>query len=138
MTSFCSGAGECLLQAADPITCTYNCAVMFGKKLDVLENADCPVCLQTAVSIVMPNCTHSICAVCFKRRVHGEFAESEPVFPYSEEVANEWYTDQTNADFIARYPLVLDYSRDWIRWNRQIEEKYSDEESLRLCPLCYR
>ena len=115
-----------------------NCDAMFGKKLDVVENADCPVCLQTTVSIVMPNCTHSVCAVCFKRRIYGSPDSPEPVFPYSDEVENEWYTDQNDINFLARYPLVIDYSRDWIRWDRQREEKYADEESLRVCPVCCR
>jgi hypothetical protein len=49
--------------------------------LDVIENLDCMICLETKTGVSLPKCTHYICIDCFKRCYYGE---PYPPFPYPE------------------------------------------------------
>lgn len=115
------------------------CDSKFHKKLDIIENAECPMCLETTTCVVQPNCTHPTCVACFKRCMYGGEPDApEPKFPYSDDVENEWHEDQDNAEFLVRYPLVVKYNRDWNDWDDARDAKYAREENLRICPLCRR
>jgi len=113
------------------------CDSTFGKKLDIVENADCPVCLETKQSVVMPNCTHSMCIGCFKRCMYGEPDEPEPEFPYPSNVEDEYYEGgRDDPIWLAAHPLAIDYDAKWIAWDDNRQEKYEKEQNLRHCPYC--
>ena len=113
-----------------------NCDVMFGK-LRIIESGECPVCLETTQSIIMPNCTHSMCVGCFKRIMYGEEGPIDPPFPYSSEVEAEWERSGcNNPEWRARYPLIEAWVRECDELEEIRQEIYEDEEGIRRCPLC--
>ena len=116
-----------------------NCDVAFGKKLDIVESAECPVCLETKQSVVMPNCTHSVCVDCFKRCMYGEDIP-QPPFPYPMNIEDEYFDSggREDPEWCARYPLVKKWSKDLEKWENEGYEKYKKEASLRMCPYCRR
>ena len=114
-----------------------NCDCQFDKKLDVVESADCPVCLETKLSVTMPNCTHTMCVDCFKRCMYGEPDGPEPQFPYNDEIEEEWAKGgDNNPEWCARYPLAKKWDRAWNKWQDACDVKREKEASLRLCPYC--
>ena len=121
-----------------------DCDMKFSKKLGIVESADCPVCLETKLSVVMPNCTHTMCVGCFKRCMYGPPDgpdEPEPEFPYPDDVYDEYSSIGRDAHrerimFLKRYPLISKWDRDWNQWQDKREEKYEKEENLRHCPYC--
>ena len=117
------------------------CDTMFGKKLDVVDSADCPVCLETKLSVVMPNCTHTMCIGCFKRCMYGAPDEPEPQFPYPDDVSDEYGAigrdaHEERSRFLKRYPLISKWNNEWNMWDDNRQKKYEQEESLRRCPYC--
>jgi len=119
----------------------FNCNMTFGKKLDIVENVECPMCLETTKCVIQPNCTHPTCVPCFKRCHYGEY-EPQPQFPYPEEVYDEFENHQLDghdpAEFIARYPLIEKWDKDWKKWDQERDAKYAREQNLRICPICRR
>ena len=128
------------LKHADICIC-IDCDMMFGKKLDVVDSADCPVCLETKLSVVMPNCTHTMCIGCFKRCMYGPPDEPEPQFPYPDDVSDEYGAigrdaHEERSRFLKRYPLISKWNNEWNMWDDNRQKKYEQEESLRRCPYC--
>ena len=114
-----------------------HCDMYFGKKLDVVENTECPICTETTTCVIQPRCTHPTCISCFKRCWYGGDRPPQPPFPYSDEVENEWVeVDDDDPEFHAKYPLVRQWMID--DQNHAIQESLNmrKEESLRVCPLC--
>lgn len=124
-----------------------DCDMKFHKKLDIIENAECPLCLETKKCVVQPRCSHTTCVDCFKRCMYGEPSTEYPPFPYpkeiedmyDEELSNTGDLDNTN-EFDARwkrdYPLVEKWERDCEKWHDDNDLKYHNERNLRVCPIC--
>jgi hypothetical protein len=134
-----------------------NCHMLFGTwgdektgkgVLPILESVECSICLEVKRSVELPNCDHSLCIDCFKRCCYGEPSDPEPQFPYSEEVEERYREERTEAgptaedewDDYANYPLVLEYRKKEIIWERLEDEReyktHYAEEHLKKCPLC--
>lgn len=128
--------------------CT-NCHMLFGTwgtkdkqyntgkgVLEIVDNVECPVCLENRRSITQPNCQHTICIECFKRSYYGDDdTKNEPKFPYPD-IEDEYHEDQFNEKWEIDYPLIKIYNQDHNKWNDEKDEKYHMEEYLRKCPLC--
>lgn len=130
--------------------CT-NCDMLFGTwknekagvyktgkgELPFVGEKNCPICLEMKPSIIQPNCDHTICIECFKRCHYGDqLREGEPIFPYSEDIEEEYETDQWNIKWKTHFPLIDKWNREWNEWDNIRMYKYEKEENLRLCPVC--
>ena len=113
--------------------CT-NCDVMFGKVLDISDNTECPICLETKLSISQPNCSHTLCIDCFKRCHYGD-RSGEPKFPYPD-IEDEYYDDQENPLWNIQYPLIKKHHEEWNKWDDDTQAKLENEKNLRCCPIC--
>ncbi len=121
--------------------CT-NCHMMFGTwgdyvgkgVLEITKKLECPICLEIKKCISLPRCEHSVCIECFKRCYYGS-EENEPAFPYPE-IEDEYDNDSENPKWNNNYPLIEIYNEEYEIWLDEKEEKYSNEEYLRKCPLC--
>lgn len=114
--------------------CT-NCNCLFGY-LSVINNVECPICLEVKESICLPRCKHSLCISCFKRCHYGdEMLEKFPIFPYPDEVKYEYFEDPDNTKW-NDYPLIKIYEEEYDKYDDEFHEKYNNEEHLRKCPLC--
>jgi hypothetical protein len=112
------------------------CDLSFGKKLDIVENTECPICTETTTCVIQPRCTHPTCISCFKRCQFGD-PQPQPPFPYSDEVEDEWdEVDDDDPEFHAKYPLVRQWMIDFQKHAIQESLNTKKEESLRVCPLC--
>ena len=114
-----------------------SCESMFHKKLIIVEDRECPICMETKTGVVLPNCSHSICVDCFKRCMYGEKIP-QPQFPYSDEVLTEWEElgIQDDSKFFIKYPLAKIWDSEMKKWETNQSIKYHQEKSLRLCPYC--
>ena len=113
--------------------CT-NCDMLFGK-FQVLDNLECPICLEKKRSVKQTKCDHTICIDCFKRCWNLNYEECQPVFPYPE-IMDEWELDQDNPKWYAEYPLIKKYDEEWELWNTEDENREENEGNLRKCPIC--
>jgi hypothetical protein len=104
--------------------------------LDVIENLDCMICLETKTGISLPKCTHYICIDCFKRCYYGE---PYPPFPYPE-IQLEYYddieqNDIPNPKWAKDYPLIAVYDEEWEICENKNSSRTLDDP-LSRCPLC--
>lgn len=127
--------------------CTL-CHMMFGTWdeqkgkgfLPIIDNKECPICLNITRSISQPNCEHTLCLKCFKRCYYGdEDLENEPIFPYPDIEDNyydnpNWQND--NPNWQNEYPLIEEFNNKWNKWDDSREEKRDNETYLHNCPLC--
>ena len=114
------------------------CDMQFGKKLGVVESAECPICLETKTGVIMPNCTHSICVGCFKRCMYGK-PSPQPPFPYPDEIFTEWEEGGgDNPEWCASYPLAKVWDEECDRFETARAIANENEVKLRKCPLCRR
>lgn len=129
--------------------CT-NCNIMFGTwksgdiqhtgkgVLPIHNDKDCPVCLEITTVVEQPRCNHFACINCFKRCYYGDDdIENMPIFPYPE-IEDEYYDDYIDEDNEkwANYPLIKEYNLLYDLWLEEKENKYINEEYLRMCPIC--
>lgn len=128
--------------------CT-NCDIKFGTwkfqgeeyktgkgKLDIIDNLECPICLEVKRSISQPNCEHTLCIECFKRCYYGnDNIDNEPKFPYPY-IEEEYYENQDNLKWDNDYPLIKIYNEDWDKWDDATDKKFNEEKYLRKCSLC--
>jgi hypothetical protein len=115
--------------------CT-NCDILFSKILIIIDNVDCPICLEKKRSVTLPNCNHTMCIDCFKRSYYGDKDyENEPVFPYPQQ-EDEYMEDELNPKWENDYPLIKIYNEEWNKWDDDRQIKYDNEENLRKCPIC--
>lgn len=103
--------------------------------LEISDNLECPICLEINRGVSQPNCKHTVCIECFKRCYYGD-KSGYPVFPYSEEIMNEWENDEDNIKWYRDYPLIKVFDEEWEKWNNKGETQYQNEEYLRKCPIC--
>lgn len=128
--------------------CT-NCHMMFGTWgsgeykhvgkgiLETSNNSECPICLETKECISQPNCNHSLCISCFKRCYYGdENIEGEPIFPYSDEIEDEYNDDTKNIKWVRDYPLIKTYEEECDKWEHERMKQYEQETNLRICSIC--
>ena len=121
--------------------CCYNCLIMFdhsrnGKgELNIRDNIECPICLDTKRGITYPRCDHYVCIECFKYCMYGPERIGEPEFPYPD-IEDEYDEDPENPKWKDEYPLIEKYNMDWDEWDDKYEEDYANNENLRNCPLC--
>ena len=116
-----------------------NCNAVFGKILDIVDEVECPICLEITKCVLQPKCGHPTCIKCFKRCMYGQPDTVEPQFPYSEDIEREWKTGGCdNPEWLAKYPLVSTWNEEWDKWDREKDLKFYRECNLRTCPLCRR
>lgn len=139
---------ECILpkwwfECKQNYLCT-NCHIMFGTWgenygkgiLEIINNIDCPICLECKKGISQPNCDHFVCIDCFKRCYYSDDDEdNKPIFPYLD-MEDEYYEDNLNPKWKKDYPLIELYNKEYDKWEEEKNEKYDNEENLRKCPLC--
>ena len=114
--------------------CT-DCDMIFVKsELTIIDNLECPICLEKKRSVTQPNCDHTICIECFKRCWNFN-NEGHPTFPYPE-IMDEWERDQNNPKWYTEYPLIKKYDEYWELWNTENENREENEDNLRKCPIC--
>ena len=124
-----------------------HCDMYFTKKLDFVEDMECPMCFETTRCVVQPNCTHVTCVDCFKRCWNGEMDTPPPKFPYPEEIEKQYYKELDESPDIYAYtdiddkwhqyyPLLVEYDRQYELYNHYKDSKYISEGNLRKCPLC--
>lgn len=125
--------------------CT-NCDMMFGTWssgnykqtgkgiLLFKDNIHCSICLEYKRGVTYPNCNHYACIDCFRRCYYGDETR-EPIFPYPD-IEEEYYDDPDNPKWNIDYPLIQIYNMEHDKWLHEYEEKYTNEEFLRKCPLC--
>jgi len=105
--------------------------------LDIYDNVECPICLDTKRSISYPNCEHTACIDCFKRCFYGDKdVENEPKFPYSEDIEDEYYENSENPKWNKDYPLIKIHNNEWDIWDDANSQKHENEDFLEKCPLC--
>jgi len=111
-----------------------NCNIMFGtwngRKgiLNIINDVECPICLETVICISQPKCDHSLCINCFKRCHYGK---EEPIFPYPE-IEDDYY-DNPNNEKWKEYLNINKYESAYNIWER---EKDEEQGLLSRCPLC--
>jgi len=104
--------------------------------LDIIDNIECPVCLDIKRSISQPNCEHTLCIDCFKRCYYGnDDDENKPKFPYPD-IENEYYNNQENPKWKNDYPLIKIHNEEYNKWCDEREHNYEKEKYLQNCPLC--
>lgn len=124
-----------------------SCDYMFRKQLVIVENVECPLCLETKQGVLQLNCTHSTCVDCFKRCMYGEASEECPSFPYPNDIEEKYNkelhdtadldnTDEFDAKWKREYPLVAQWEVDCEQWHDDKDQKYASERNLRVCPIC--
>jgi len=122
--------------------CT-NCHMMFGTwgtqigkgVLEISDNIKCPICMEVKRGISYPRCDHYVCISCFKRCWYRDDSD-EPEFPYSSDIEDEYYDDMENAKWLIEYPLIQIYKEECDKYENEKDEKYNNEQNLRLCPIC--
>jgi hypothetical protein len=123
-----------------------NCHMMFGTWdeshtgkgiLEISDDLECPICLENKRGISQPNCEHTSCIDCFKRCYYGnDDTENEPIFPYPDNIEDEYYKEQDNPKWETDFPLIKIHNEEWNKWEDEKSHIYSNEENLRTCPLC--
>lgn len=123
--------------------CT-SCDTLFGTLgsqkgkgvLDSMKNMECPICLEfSEICLSFPRCDHFVCVKCLKRCFYGEKRICEPIFPYKD-IEQEYFADPDNVKWKIYYPLIEKYIKYYNDWDNYYNEKYSNEENLRKCPIC--
>jgi len=110
-------------------TLCINCAMIFGKALEQVEDIECPVCLEMGTGIRQLNCNHFSCKTCFLKMNIGMWdLDTRPVEPPHETELDE------DGEEIVKLP-----NPEWENWN---EEDYHWEQTgyakdnTKKCPLC--
>ena len=116
-----------------------DCNSKFGKKLDVVENTECPLCMEIDICVIQPKCTHPTCVACFKRCMYGRPDSDPPTFPYTNDILDEYENDLEDDPKWGRdYPLIKKWQDEYNKWDNEKEMKYHREQNLRICPICRR
>ena len=102
--------------------------------LEISDNVECPICLETKRGISYPCCNHTACIECFKRCMYGDDS-GEPVFPYPD-IEYEYYEDTENIKWKNEYPLIETYNINYNEWDDKKNEEKENNKHLLLCPLC--
>ena len=118
----------------------YLCVGCLINRFDILKiinNVECPICLEIKEGITQPRCDHSVCISCFKRCQYGDQnREGEPIFPYPD-IEDEYYDDSGNLKWgEGDYPLIKIFNYECNTWDDERIEKRENEEYLRNCPIC--
>jgi hypothetical protein len=106
--------------------------------LPLVNNVECPICLNVKKSIEQPNCTHTLCIDCLKRCYYVDFTGA-PEFSYSKEVEDFYYMDHENYNshkLKKDFPMIENWGLDFDKWYDHCIEKYNNESYLRVCPIC--
>lgn len=106
--------------------------------LPIVDDTECPVCLERKRSVTQPNCEHTVCIECFKRSYYGDWSGA-PEFPYSKEVEDLYNMADENADHVRwkiDYPLIEAWDLEYDKWYDHCIEKNNNESYLQKCPIC--
>jgi hypothetical protein len=80
------------------------------------------------------------CFDCFKRGYYGddEFTREEPVFPYSSEIEEEYYSedDLSNPKWKVEYPLIEKYQHEWNEWDDKRMVALRRDSLKLMCSTC--
>ena len=112
-----------------------NCDMMFGGILEIKDTIECPICYEYKKGISQPRCNHFICIDCFKRCYYID-TNGEPIFPYPDNINDEYLEDINNTKWNIDYPLIKLYNEEYDKWEYNREKKYDNEKYLRICPIC--
>ena len=109
-----------------------DCNSRYEKKLEIKENVDCPICLETKKCVLQPRCSHVTCVDCFKLCYYSHEIV-KPVFPYST-IKDEYDEDKKNPKW-KDYPLIKIYRAKMKKYIGEKNEK-NKKTFLKKCPLC--
>jgi hypothetical protein len=113
----------------------WTCRNTFEKNLTFKEEPEeCPVCMETTMCVVQPNCEHAMCISCFKRCWNGAPHPEQPPFPYPER--EEEYESLECPSELHHDPLVIAWNNELTRQDDEMSARYEAEGNLRKCPLC--
>jgi len=116
------------------------CDMLFGTWqngrgiLPTIDNAECPICLETTLCISQPKCEHYVCIDCFQRCYYGKLLD-RPDFPHPD-LENEYLADEDNIKWIINYPRIHCYEQLLKLILIREDQLYMEEAYLRRCPLC--
>lgn len=125
--------------------CT-NCDVSFGTwqgcndVLNVIDDHECPVCLETKTCVSHPKCNHNICIDCFKKCYFPwetyELENKQPQFPYPDDILEEYDNNPNDEKWNIDYPLIHQYDSDLNIWLDIWLNHTSSKQYLAKCCLC--
>ena len=105
------------------------CDMKFGKTLELVEDVECPVCLEVGTGIRQLNCSHSSCKTCFLKMNIGMWdLDTRPVEPPHETEIDE------DGEEIVKLPNP-EYEQ-WCVDDNQWEQNGYAKDNTRKCPLC--
>jgi hypothetical protein len=106
-----------------------NCDMKFGEALELVEDVECPVCLEVRTGIRQLNCIHSSCKTCFLKMNIGMWdLDTRPVEPPHETEIDE------DGEEIVKLPNP-EYEQ-WCEDDYQWEQNGYAKDNTRKCPLC--
>ena len=115
------------------------CDKTYGKwkgnlTLKFIDNVECPICMETRLSVTNPKCNHSLCIDCFRKCYLGDMNEDgKPVFP--EEIEEEYYQNPDDEKWENNEVLRL-YDNAIAIWEKERKEVREKKKYLSRCPLC--
>ena len=121
----------CVPQFKSNYLCDH-CDITYKKTLEIKDNVECPICLETKRGVIQPNCSHFTCVDCFKLCYYS-YEIVKPKFPYPT-IKHEYENDKTNPKW-KDYPLIKQYLIQWKNYVIKIKEK-KKKTFLKKCPLC--
>ena len=127
---FCYGT-LCVPKFKSNYLCDH-CDTAYEKPLEIKDNVDCPICLETKRCVIQPNCSHFTCVDCFKLCYYS-YEIVKPIFPYSM-IKDEYDDDKKNPKW-KDYPLIKIYRAKMKKYIDERNEK-KKKTFLKKCPLC--
>jgi hypothetical protein len=121
--------------------CNYLFGVWKGGKgvLSYLEDLECCICFETKICVSQPNCNHFICIDCFKmcyfNKNNSNSNNNEPIFPYPEEIKNEYFEDLTNPKW-ENDEKINTYLNELEEWYKEKLVQNLSNHYLKYCALC--
>ena len=103
--------------------------------LEMYNDLECPICLETKRTIKLPKCNHVLCIECFKNCYYFKCDISEPLFPFPN-IEYDYYTDIDNPKWNKYNPLLSIYNELYELWCEYYENQRSIHKLLEKCPLC--
>ena len=67
-----------------------SCIGIFTKKLNFIENIECPICFEIEKGVQQLDCNHYVCIKCFKRSHVFDWDSKQPPFPYPSDIEDEY------------------------------------------------
>lgn len=107
--------------------------------LEFKNNITCLQCNNKSDGIKYPFCDqsyeHYLCIQCFDNIWYSCNKIPEPIFPYDEEIEDEYYKNPNNVKW-NKYPLIYAYNKQINLWKNLKDEIFEKNEPFKKCPIC--